>query len=78
MLRNLQQVDNTEKAGAPGKLRSHVSEGDLEDACDDDLAWSERVPASHFHMWPLPKANGGGDLTATNTVAEGPKELHDL
>jgi hypothetical protein len=78
MLRNLQQLDDADKPGAPGKLGRYISEGDLEDLCDHDLARRQLIPASDLHVWPLPKTNGGGDLTATNAVAEASKELHVL
>jgi hypothetical protein len=76
VLGNLQQLDNAGKTGAPGKLGRHISERDLEDLCDDDLAWRERISASNLHVWPLPKSNRRGDLAATNAIAEGSKELH--
>jgi hypothetical protein len=76
VLRNLEQLDNADKAAALGKRGSHISERDLEDLCDYDLAWRERIPASDFHVWSLPKANGGRDLAVTNAIAEGAKELH--
>ena len=76
VLRNLEQLDNADKAAALGKRGSHISERDLEEPCDDDLAWREGIPASDFHVWSLPEANGGRDLTATDAIAEGAKELH--
>jgi antibiotic biosynthesis monooxygenase (ABM) superfamily enzyme len=76
MLRYLEQIDNTGEPREPGKLGCHISEGNLEDLRDDDLAWRERVPATDLHVGSLPKANRGGDLTATYAVAERSKELH--
>jgi hypothetical protein len=78
VLRDLQELDDAGKTGAPGKFGRYISEGNLEDLCDHDLAWRELIPASDLHVWPLPEANRGGDLTATNAVAEGSKELHVL
>lgn len=78
VLRNLQQLDDADKPGAPGKFGRYIGEGNLEDLCDHDLARRQLIPASDLHVWPLPKTNGGGDLTATNAVAEASKELHVL
>ena len=76
MLRYLEQIDNTGEPREPGKLGCHISERNLEDLRDDDLTWRERVPATDLHVGSLPKANCGGDLTATYAVAERSKELH--
>jgi hypothetical protein len=78
VLRNPEQVDDADEAGTPGNLGGDICEADLEHLRDDDRARTERVPVSHLHVWSLPQANRGSDLTAANAIAKRSNELHVL
>jgi len=76
VLRNSQQVDDTNEAAAPRKLRRDIREADLGHFRDDVLARVEHISASDLHMWSLPQAYCGGDLPVTDAIAECLKKLH--
>ena len=76
VLCNLQQIHKASETAASRKLRSYFSERDFEELGDDDLAGRQGIMAPDLHMRPLPQANGGRDLAATNAVPKGSNELH--
>lgn len=78
MLSDLEEIDNADEPRSTGKLRRDIGEGDLEDPRHENLAGRERISPSDLHVWPLPQANGDGDLASTNAVAECLDELHGL
>ena len=78
MLRDLEEIDDSDTPGLLGNFGGDVGEGYLEDLRHDNLAWRKRVPTADLHVRSLPQANGGRDLTATNAVAQGSDELHRL
>ena len=78
VLGNLEEVDEAHEPRSPSEFRRDIREGDLEDLRHENLAGRERISPSDLHVWPLPQANGDGDLASTNAVAECLDELHGL
>lgn len=78
MLCDLEEIDDAHKPGLSRERGSDIGEGHFEDLCHENLAGRERVPATDLHVWPLPQADGGGDLAAANAIAERADELHGV
>ena len=76
MLRDLEQVDETQETRFPRQLRSDVWKADRLDGIHFDLAFLHAVPGSHFHVRANPDSDAAGDFTATNSPAKTFGEHH--
>jgi len=76
MFRDLEQVDDSEKAGAAGEVSGHVRERDLADGFDQDMAFLHRVDAADPDLRPLPDADRAGDRPLADPLAQALGELH--
>jgi hypothetical protein len=76
VFRHLEEIDKPGEAGLSRQLRCDFGEGDLEHLRDEDFTGRERVSATDLDVRPLPEADRGGDLSASDSVAQGLDELH--
>jgi len=70
VLRDFEEIQNTQEAGRARQLRSDVGEADRLDGIDFDLSVAHPVPFSNLHVRAGPYANAAGDFSATNSVAQ--------
>jgi hypothetical protein len=70
VLRDFQQIEDAEKTGRLGKLRSDVREADGLDGIDFDLAIVHAVTRADFDVRPRPDPNAARDFAATNSFTE--------
>jgi hypothetical protein len=70
VLRDLEQVEDSEKSRLASKVRSDVGKSYRFDRVYFDLALFHPVTCAHSYMGPHPDAHAAGDLSATNTFTQ--------
>ena len=76
VLRDLEQVQYSEKSGLPRQLMSDVRQPDRLDREDLDFAIIHTVSAAHRDMRACPDSDGACDLSAADAIAESLRKHH--
>jgi hypothetical protein len=76
VLRDLEQIDETQETGFSRQLWSDVRKTNRLDGIHFDLAFVHPVPGSHFHVRANPDSDAAGDFSATNSIAKTLSEYH--
>src|SRR5262249_48568978 len=77
MLRNFEQIDDTEEARLSGQLRSDIGEADRLDGIDFDLALVHWVAPADFDVRAGPDSDAAGNVSTTDSLAQALGEDHE-
>jgi hypothetical protein len=77
VLRDLEQIDDTEEARLARQLRSDIRKTDRLDRIDLDLTFFHGVTGAHFDVGTRPYPDTASDFAATNSLAKPPGEHHE-
>ena len=76
VLRDLEQIDETQETRLSRQLWSDVRKTDRLDGIHFDLTFVHPVPATHFDVRANPDSDAAGDFSATNSIAKTLREDH--
>jgi hypothetical protein len=76
VLRDLEQIDETQETRLSRQLWSDIREADRLDRIYNDFAFFHTVPAADFDVWARPYPDAAGDFSATNSVTKTLAENH--